>query len=148
MWQVDFAGEKKQVTSEPGFHDANLAPTGGAFVDRFSTRMNPPALSLCEKADRCQVFWTTTAVEPYRLSAPEQIEVKAKNGASLFATVLLPPGVTSTASVPLIVNPYGGPGPETVANRWGDGLLFDELLAEHGHQFMVDGWLVALSLCA
>jgi dipeptidyl-peptidase 4 len=32
----------------------------------------------------------------------------------------------------LIVNPYGGPGPQNVANRWNDELLFDELLAEHG----------------
>jgi dipeptidyl-peptidase-4 len=34
--------------------------------------------------------------------------------------------------VPLIVNPYGGPGAPTVANRWSDGLFFDELLAQHG----------------
>jgi dipeptidyl-peptidase-4 len=34
--------------------------------------------------------------------------------------------------VPLIVNPYGGPGVQTVANRWSDSLLFDELLAQHG----------------
>jgi dipeptidyl-peptidase-4 len=34
--------------------------------------------------------------------------------------------------VPLIVNPYGGPGAPTVVNRWGDSLLFDELLAQHG----------------
>ena len=33
------------------------------------------------------------------------------------------------ASVPLIVNPYGGPGAQTVVNRWSDSLLFDELLA-------------------
>jgi dipeptidyl-peptidase-4 len=32
----------------------------------------------------------------------------------------------------LIVNPYGGPGVQSVTNRWGDALLFDELLAQHG----------------
>jgi dipeptidyl-peptidase-4 len=132
LWQVDFAGEKKQLTTEAGFHDANIAPTGGAFVDRVSTRMDPPKVSLCQADGKCRVFWTTKAVEPYRLSAPEQLEVKAKDGTTLYATLLLPTGVTNAASVPLIVNPYGGPGPETVANRWGDGLLFDELLAEHG----------------
>ena len=132
LWQVDFAGEKKQLSSGAGFHDANFAPTGGAFVERFSTRMDPPKVSLCQADGNCRLFWTTKALEPYQLSATEQIEVKAKNGTTLYATVLLPAGVTSAASVPLIVNPYGGPGPETVANRWGDGLLFDELLAEHG----------------
>lgn len=132
IWQVDFTGEKKQLTSEAGFHDANFAPTGGAFVDKISTRIDAPKLSLCPEDGKCKVFWTTKALEPYGLTAPEQIEVKAKDGTTLYATVLLPAGATSAASVPLIVNPYGGPGPETVANRWGDGLLFDELLAEHG----------------
>jgi dipeptidyl-peptidase-4 len=32
----------------------------------------------------------------------------------------------------LIVNTYGGPGVQSVANRWSDALLFDELLAQHG----------------
>jgi len=30
------------------------------------------------------------------------------------------------------VNPYGGPGPQTVTNRWGESLLFDQVLAQHG----------------
>jgi dipeptidyl-peptidase-4 len=34
--------------------------------------------------------------------------------------------------VPLIVNPYGGPGVQTVTDRWGDALLFDEVLAQNG----------------
>ncbi len=39
---------------------------------------------------------------------------------------------TAAAFVPLIVNPYGGPGAQTVNNKWSDSLLFDELLAQHG----------------
>jgi dipeptidyl-peptidase-4 len=66
------------------------------------------------------------------LRTPEQLTVKAHDGTILYATLLLPEGATTPASVPLIVNPYGGPGAPTVVNRWGDGLLFDELLAEHG----------------
>jgi dipeptidyl-peptidase-4 len=30
------------------------------------------------------------------------------------------------------VNPYGGPAVQAVLNEWSDGLLFDELLAQHG----------------
>jgi dipeptidyl-peptidase 4 len=58
--------------------------------------------------------------------------VKAHDGTTLYATLLLPEGATAAASVPLIVNPYGGPGPQTVCNRWSDALLFDEVLAQHG----------------
>ncbi len=58
--------------------------------------------------------------------------MKAHDGTTLYATLLLPQGASDPASVPLINNPYGGPGVRNVANRWSDSLLFDELLAEHG----------------
>lgn len=132
LWQVSFEGDRKQLTTAAGFHNGNFAPAGGAFVDQQSTRMEPMTLRLCEAAGKCTVVWQTHALEPYKLQAPEQLEVKAHDGTTLYATLLLPEGAKSASSVPLIVNPYGGPGPQTVANRWGDGLLFDELLAQHG----------------
>ena len=131
LWQVTFAGERKQLTTGAGVHAGNFAPAGGAFVDRQSSRMEPPTLRLCAEPGKCNVFWSTRALEPYHLRAPEQLEVKAHDGTTLYATLLLPEG-KDLASVPLIVNPYGGPGPQTVTNSWGGGLLFDELLAQHG----------------
>ncbi len=132
LWQVGFDGERKQLTAGAGFHSGSFAPTGGAFTDKQSTRLDPPTLRLCRAAGKCNVFWQTRALEPYHLRAPEQLEVKAHDGTTLHATLLLPEGATHSASVPLIVNPYGGPGPQEVANRWADSLLFDELLAQHG----------------
>jgi dipeptidyl-peptidase-4 len=93
--------------------------------------MEPPTLRLCAEPGKCNAFWSTRALEPYHLRAPEQLQVKAHDGTILYATLLLPEG-KEEASVPLIVNPYGGPGPQTVTNSWGGGLLFDELLAQHG----------------
>ncbi len=131
LWQVSFDGQRKQFSAGPGHHEGAIAPDGSAFVDKQSTRMSPPALSLCHAAGRCKTFWATNALEPYGLRAPVQLEVKAHDGATLYATLLLPEGA-APASVPLIVNPYGGPGPQDVANKWSDALLFDELLAQHG----------------
>ena len=132
LWQVSFDGERKKLSAGAGHHEGNFALLGGGFVDKQSTHMDPPTLRLCQAAGKCNVFWTTRALEPYHLRTPEQLEVKAHDGSTLYATLLLPEGAANPASVPLIVNPYGGPGPQTVANRWGDGLLFDELLAQHG----------------
>jgi len=132
LWQVNFAGEKKQLTVGAGTHEGAFAPKGNAFVDTHSARMEPTTLKLCAEAAKCNVFWSTKAVEPYHLRAPEQITVKAHDGTTLYATLLLPEGATGAASVPLIVNPYGGPNVATVANDWHDGLLFDELLEQHG----------------
>jgi dipeptidyl-peptidase-4 len=133
LWQAGFDGQRKQLSSGAGTHAGNFAPAGEAFVDRQSTRLEPPTLRLCEAPGKCNVFWATKALEPYHLRAPEQLTVKAHDGSTLYGTLLLPEGTSSPASVPLIVNPYGGPGPQTVSNRWGgDSLLFDELLAQHG----------------
>jgi len=138
VWQVNFAGERKQITTSAGTHMAKFAPDGGGFVEGYSTRMEPRTLRLCQTVDKCNVFWSTRALEPYRLHAPEPLEVKAHDGTTLYATLLLPEGATTAAgalspgTIPLIVNPYGGPGPQEVGNHWSDGLLFDELLAQHG----------------
>jgi dipeptidyl-peptidase-4 len=132
LWQVNFAGEKKQLTAGAGTHEGNFAPKGGAFVDKQSASMEPTTLKLCAEAAKCSVFWSTKAEETYHLRAPQQMTVKAHDGTMLYATLLLPEGAADAASVPLIVNPYGGPGAATVVNSWHDGLLFDELLAQHG----------------
>jgi dipeptidyl-peptidase-4 len=143
LWQVGFDGERKQLSSGAGYHDGNFAPIGGAFVDTQTARLDPPTARLCMAPGKCNVFWQTRALEPYHLRAPEQLEIKAHDGSTLYATLLLPevvadpaaidPASADPASVPLIVNPYGGPGPQEVANRWGgNSLLFDELLAQHG----------------
>jgi len=131
LWQVGFDGEKKQLSEGAGSHTGNFSPAGGGFVDKQSTRMEPPTVRLCKAPGKCTVFWQTRALEAYRLRAPEQMEVKAHDGETLYATLLLPEGAAA-GSVPLIVNPYGGPGPQEVANRWNESLLFDELLAQHG----------------
>lgn len=132
LWQTSFEGQRKQLTSGAGHHEPNLAPAGDHFVDLHSTQMEPQSASLCHFGGKCAVFWETRALEAFRLRAPEQLEVKAHDGTTLYATLLLPEGAGSPASVPLIVNPYGGPIPQMVANCWDDGLLFDEVLAQHG----------------
>jgi dipeptidyl-peptidase-4 len=79
------------------------------------------------------MFWSTKAMDAFHLRAPEPLEVKASDGTTLYATILLPEGKIEPASVPLIINPYGGPGEMTVQNKWGgDGFLFDTLLVQHG----------------
>ncbi len=138
LWQVSFDGARAQLSAGAGFHVGNFAPVGSVFVDQRSDRLHPPTLSLCmaankpAAANKCRVFWQTHALDPYHLRAPEQLEVKARDGTTLYATLLLPAGATARASVPLIVNPYGGPGEQTVVNCWSNDLLFDELLAQHG----------------
>jgi dipeptidyl-peptidase-4 len=132
IWRVDFTSHRQQLSTTPGFHEASFAPDGSAFTDKFSSRIAPPAGQICRVGNSCRIFWQTQALASYHLRAPEQIEIKAHDGTTLYATLLMPSGAQSPASVPLIVNPYGGPHELSVSNEWKKGLLFDELLAQHG----------------
>ena len=138
IWRVTFDGARTLLSQGEGFHEANFSPDGGAFTENVSTRTQPPMMKLCQAraappggAD-CHAFWETHATDAYHLRAPELLEVKAHDGTTLYATLLLPSGAGNPASVPVIVNPYGGPGSMTVANQWRDAELFDHLLAQHG----------------
>jgi dipeptidyl-peptidase 4 len=139
VWQVSFEGVSKQLSAGVGFHEANFSPVGEAYAEKQSARIEAPVMSICRSVGKCNVFWQTRALASYHLRAPEQLEVKAQDGETLYASLLMPPdignavsGPPQLASVPLIVNPYGGPGEQGISDRWNDSLLFDELLAEHG----------------
>jgi len=142
VWQVNFAGERKLLSSGAGFHEANFSPDGNAFADKASTRIEAPSMRICHgpfaagAAASCHLFWQTHALDSWHLRAPQQLEVNAKDGSTLYATLLLPAKSQSPATVPLIVDPYGGPGEQQVRNQWGEdeihNLFFDELLSQHG----------------
>ena len=138
IWQVKFAGGRRQLSSGAGVHKATFSPDGSAFTDKFSSRMTPPVMRVCRTADAsasnraCRVFWETHALDSYHLHAPQTLEVKAQDGTNLYATLLLPQGDANPAGTPLIVNPYGGPHDQSVINQWSGNLLFDELLAQRG----------------
>jgi dipeptidyl-peptidase 4 len=137
LWQVSFFGERKQITTEAGTHDGNFSPDQLAFVDSYSTRLDPPRMRACKTGGDCAELWASHSMAAYGLHAPQQLETKAKDGSTLYSTLMLPEGGRGMKSVPVIVNPYGGPTGQTVLNRWGDNvwgdnLLIDELLAQHG----------------
>ncbi len=130
LWEVSFDGQRRQLSSGAGVHEGSFAPAGAAFTDRQSARTMPPVLRICAGAGKCSVFWQSHALDAYHMVEPKVLQVKAHDGTTLYATLLVPEGAAK-ASVPLITNPYGGPGEQMVINNWG-GLLFDELLLQHG----------------
>jgi dipeptidyl-peptidase 4 len=138
IWQVTFDGERTQLSAGAGFHDASFAPDGKTFTDKYSTRATTPVIRLCHEeegpasAQNCRVFWETHTLDSYQLKTPQQLEVKAHDGTTLYATLLMPSGSSNPATVPLIVNPYGGPHAQEVVNKWDGNLLFDNVLAQHG----------------
>lgn len=135
LWSVQLSGQgKRQLTHSNGVHEVVVSPDGTHFSDITSSMLVPPTASVCALNDRCEIFWKSHPLDAaYKLNPPTILHLKAKDGTLLYGSLTLPDGAASPASVPLIVNPYGGTHAQTVMDKWGgSGLLFDQLLAQHG----------------
>ncbi len=139
VWAVGLDGSgKRKVTEAEGVHKVAFANGHGSFTDTHSDLGTPPVLDICSMGDGaspgCTPVWKGTVPAGRSVHTPEVLTLKAADGkTTVYATLLLPEGQTEAASVPLITNPYGGPGTATVTRSWGaQSFFFDQLLAEHG----------------
>lgn len=134
LWAVRLDGSRQhRVSARSGWHQPLFSPNAKFFADTYSSAASPPRAAICRGETRCSDFWQAPAA-PEGLTAPANVEFKASDGTTtLYGSLLLPPGENRPHSVPLIVNPYGGPGAATVTDRWNARrLLFDEVLVQHG----------------
>jgi dipeptidyl-peptidase-4 len=135
LWSVKLDGtEKKQLTRAHGVHKPEFSPNAHFYADNFSDIATPPSVGMCSvTGHECPVFWSPKLNPAYKLMSPRQLTLRASDGTTLYASLMLPPGEHANGSVPLINNPYGGPHAQTVQNAWqGRTTLFDQVLAEHG----------------
>jgi len=137
-----------RISRQPGTHSANFSPDARHYVDTYSALMTPPQISLCATGGACQKFWEARSLAAYDLVPPEFVDFLAEDGTVLHGLLLMPPPEVSTISIsfnagsalrgnthttPLLLNPYGGPGGQTVRNAWGGAtFLFHQILAKEG----------------
>jgi dipeptidyl-peptidase-4 len=140
LWQIGLDGTGKRLVSTlHGVHAIILSPDATHYVDSASSLTQPPVVSVCDMAGACTPFWKSHPLDGYKMVAPVMFTGKAVDGTTLYGEVLLPPDLHAAASVPLIVNPYGGPHAQIVRDQFGEegsvgeqGTLFDQLLVQHG----------------
>jgi dipeptidyl-peptidase 4 len=134
VWAIKNDGSGKQkLSSFPGVHEPKFAPASPTYVDVVSNLQTAPQDSICHAAE-CKAFFTSKPLVAGELTPPESLELIAADGkTTLYGQLLLPAG-KNVARVPLIVNPYGGPGVQDVRDSWGgtQNRLWDQLLLQHG----------------
>jgi dipeptidyl-peptidase-4 len=123
----------KRITSEPGSHTLDLSPDGRFLVDRFSTPDTPPVTRLLNSNGTFAGTIDAPANHQadYALGKLEFLELKAPDGATLYAQLLKPASFDPQRKYPVIVDVYGGPHVQLVQKRW-EGVSFDQLLAQNG----------------
>jgi dipeptidyl-peptidase-4 len=124
----------ERITSEPGSHTLNLSPDGRVLVDQFSTPEAPPVARLLnlEGTLAATIDAPANHLADYALSHYEYQELKAPDGATLYAQLLKPANFDPAKKYPVIVDVYGGPHVQLVQKHWTGSSLYEQLLAQNG----------------
>jgi dipeptidyl-peptidase-4 len=136
LYRVRFDGSGfERLSKEPGVHSLSLAPSGRFLVDRRSDPETPPQTVLLK--DDGTLVATLDKPEnhlrEYALAKTEFIDVKAADGATLYARLTKPENFDPGKKYPVIVFVYGGPHLQVVQKHWGVTGLEDQLFAQEGY---------------
>ncbi len=138
LYAVDLDSKNfHRVSRQDGAHSATFDPANAKYyVDTYSSLTTPPTMSFCTVNGECNAFWKARDIEQYHLPVPKTVEFTAADGTTkLLGTILLPTDgpMMAHGKAPMILNPYGGPGAQTVRDAWGGaGYYFDCILARQG----------------
>ncbi len=128
-------GERSRLTQAEGTHEIHASENGENFVDSYSSLRQPEQTIVANARGEQQAVLQaadTKLADEYQL-LPEDIEqVKAPDGTVLYARLIKPANFREGTRYPAIVYVYGGPGVQSVRNRW-YGLSWEQVLAHRGY---------------
>jgi dipeptidyl-peptidase-4 len=126
---------RTRLTREDGTHRTVVSPDGRFYADTWSDAWTPPRVWLSSQ-DGTRRFPIDENPDPpilgFERGTVEWAEVKAKDGTTLYASLVKPAGFDPGRRHPVVVSVYGGPHGQTVTNAWGSASPFEHLLASRG----------------
>ncbi len=130
-------GALQRLTQAEGTHSATFNPALTYFVDTWSDVNTPPQVRL-HRSDGTELRVIdhnhVAALDEYRLSKPEFVQVKTRDGFVMEAMMIKPPDFSPSRRYPVYQHTYAGPqGPQQVRNAWGGSTyMFHQVLAQRG----------------
>jgi dipeptidyl-peptidase 4 len=129
----------QRLTEAPGNHTANFDPSFKRFIDTWSDAMTPGMVSLNDAAGgkliRVISENKVEALRQYKLSKPEYLQVKTRDGFLMEAMMLKPIDFDPKKKYPVFQQTYAGPHAPQVRNAWSSGMgnIWHQLLAQKGY---------------
>jgi dipeptidyl-peptidase-4 len=125
-----------RLSQRAGTHRAAFSPGMAHYIDHWSDLSTPPQVRV-HKADGSEVRLLhesrIPALAEFRLSKPELLQVKTRDGFVMEAMLIRPVGFDPSRKYPVMQFTYGGPGASSVRNAWlGSTGMYYQLLAQQG----------------
>jgi len=136
---LDQPSDPQRVTSGAGWHNVTMSQDASVFVDTFSDANTPRSVTLRNAAGRKRAALLPNpldAAHPYARYLDEHVRpefgtIAASDGQTMYYKLLKPRTLEPGKRYPVLVDVYGGPGVQRVANAWGN--LFHQYLVQHGY---------------
>jgi dipeptidyl-peptidase-4 len=125
-----------RLSQTNGTHRAIFNPDFTLFADVWSDVTTPPQVRLYRSSGsevRPIDLNPVPALREYRLSTPEFVQVKTRDGFVMEGMLIKPLDFNPNRRYPVYQFTYAGPGASQVKNQWGGReYMFHQLLAQHG----------------
>ena len=130
-------GEPERLSNGDGSHAASFNKDFSQYVENWSDVNNPTQTRLFNADGKLARVINENKVEAlgqYKLSKPEFLNVKTRDGFMMEAMMIKPPDFDPSKKYPVFEYTYSGPHAPSVANRWGGtrGMWF-QMLAQKGY---------------
>jgi dipeptidyl-peptidase 4 len=126
----------KRLTETAGDHRGMFNSSMTMYIDSWSDLQTPPQIALYH-ADGSRVRVVDTneapALREYRISRPEFLQVRTRDGFVMEAMMIKPTDFDPSRKYPVYEYTYSGPHAQQVRNAWrGPQYLWWQLLAQRG----------------
>lgn len=126
----------QRLTQGAGNHAVSFNSTFTHFVDNYSDASTPTKTSLLKADGTLERVINENKAEilsKYKLSKPEFMQVKTKDGFSMEAMMIKPPNFDASKKYPVMQFTYAGPHAPSVKNAWGGSTaMWYQMLAQNG----------------
>jgi dipeptidyl-peptidase-4 len=133
------ASQPTRVTQGAGWHSVAMAPDAGVFIDTYSNADQPKSVTLRRSTNASLAVLLPNNLDsshPYAPYLDEHVRaefgtIAAADGQAMHYKLLKPRTLVPGKKYPVLVDVYGGPGVQRIANSWGS--LFHQYLVQHGY---------------
>ena len=144
LYKINWSNFKtERLDTEPGIHTGILSKDGSQLYDSYSNATSPRVVNLINTiTDKSKNILTSeNTLTKYQRPEVKNVTLKADDGTTLYAKIILPTDFDPTKKYPVIVYLYNGPHLQLVTNSFpASGNLWYEFMAQKGYIiFTMDG---------
>ena len=137
LYSIGFDGsDKRQLTQGAGWHSISMSPACDLFIDSYSNLENPSVTSLYDgdgKSLRVLKAANREVLDKYDIQKTEIHTFTGADGTLFYGRLIKPANFDPSKKYPVLVQVYGGPGAQSVVNRWMGGVSLEQVFAQKGY---------------